>query len=173
MDEKSVRFLPAGGSRDRLAALVTGRISAATFDIPHSILAKKQGLRWLNSQSYWKPMTWNASVTTPRWAAANGDTVVRYLRAAHRAVDWMNDAANSDEATSILTRLSGFEASVVREVLKASREGGEYVPARPTAALFELPHEMLLKQEIVAKPIDLTRMIDASYYDRAFKGRRD
>ena len=168
----SIKFVQVGGSRDRLAAITTGRIDAATFDLPHSLMARKQGMRWLNTQRYWEPMAWASILVKDEWAKKNSHVVARLVRASYRGIDWLNEPGHSEEATEILTRLSQLDRSLVEEVIKVAREGGDYVRERPTLALIKPYHEMLLKQGFLEKPLDLGKVLNTSYYDSGLKGAR-
>ena len=172
VDVNSVKFLQVGGSRDRLTAMIAGRIDAATFDIPQSLMARKQGMRWLNTQRYWEPMAWASILVKDEWAKKNSHVVARLVRASYRGIDWLNEPGHSEEATEILTRLSQLDRSLVEEVIKVAREGGDYVRERPTLALIKPYHEMLLKQGFLEKPLDLGKVLNTSYYDSGLKGAR-
>lgn len=169
INANSVKFLQVGGSRERLAAITAGRIHAATFDIPHSIMARKQGMRWLNNQRYWEPMAWSSIIVKDDWAKKNSELVERFVRASYRGIDWLNEPSNAEEAAQIMARLSKFEKSLVDDSIKVAREDGEYVRGRPSPTLVKVHHEMLLKQGFLEKPLDLGSFVDASYYDRGLK----
>lgn len=96
-------LVQTGGAPARHKLLLSDTIDVGLQSIPWSYVAEDAGFANLGDVAKyipdWQFTTFNAD---GRWASANRDVVVRFLRATQRAVDWMY--ANREEAVRIAAR---------------------------------------------------------------------
>jgi ABC-type nitrate/sulfonate/bicarbonate transport system substrate-binding protein len=96
---------PAGGMIQRYTALTQGRHAGTLVSTPYDVLAEAAGLRCLASaRAVLPPYQGNVGAARRSWAAANGDTLVAYIKAYLAALDWLFDPANRAAAIAILCR---------------------------------------------------------------------
>ncbi len=100
----SYDLVTVGGTPSRLAALKSGAISATMLSQPADFTAQSVGMKVFAYayEAFDGPVISFAANKT--WAAKNGDTVVRFLRATAKASRWLFDPANRDRAVEILER---------------------------------------------------------------------
>ncbi len=97
------KWVPFGGTRERLAALRDKKAAAAMISEPFTTQARTEGFSMLGEiVSVLGPYQANVQIANRPWAKANEDTVVRYIRAMLTAIDWIYDPANKAEAIKIL-----------------------------------------------------------------------
>lgn len=97
------KWVPFGGTRERLAALREKKAAAAMISEPFTTQARGEGFAILGEVvSALGPYQANVQIANRPWAKANEDTVVRYIRAMLSAIDWIYDPANKAEAIKIL-----------------------------------------------------------------------
>src|SRR5256886_8582915 len=83
-----------GGSRERLAALRSGRAAGALLNAPQDAVAEAAGfVRLANSAEIIGRYQGSVGAARRAWAAANAGALVRYIRAYVAAVDWLYDPA--------------------------------------------------------------------------------
>jgi ABC-type nitrate/sulfonate/bicarbonate transport system substrate-binding protein len=101
-------LLSVGGSRDRLAALQSGKAAGALLNAPTDAAAEAAGfVRLGTSADVLKRYQGSVGAARRSWAAENADALVRYIRAQVAAVDWLYQPANRAAAIAILrSRLS-------------------------------------------------------------------
>ena len=108
------------------------------------------------------------------WAAENGDTLVRYLRAGIEGIRWAADPANREEVTAILARRLVIDPALAARSVEAAvgPDGG----LAPDAA-FDMPgfENMLKIRDAVAgtwggKIPAPDKYVDLTYYERALAG---
>jgi ABC-type nitrate/sulfonate/bicarbonate transport system substrate-binding protein len=97
------KWVPFGGTRERLNALREKKAAAAMISEPFTTQARAEGFSMLGEiVSVIGPYQANVQIANQPWAKANEDTVVRYIRAMLTAIDWIYDPANKAEAIKIL-----------------------------------------------------------------------
>lgn len=97
------RFVPFGGTRERLVALREKKAAAAMISEPFTTQARQEGFAMLGEGvSQLGAYQANVQIANRPWAKANEDTVVRYIRALLSAIDWIYDPANKAESVKIL-----------------------------------------------------------------------
>jgi ABC-type nitrate/sulfonate/bicarbonate transport system substrate-binding protein len=96
---------PVGGTPMRLEAMTKDKANAAAgvLNPPFSFRARQAGLKDMGAAakaigSYQS----DGAFVMREWAKANGDTVVRYIRAYVEGRRWLLDPANKAEATQLL-----------------------------------------------------------------------
>jgi len=106
-DDYRTRFVD--GTPDRLACLTTGDCDAVPLGQPHDFVAMRRGFRLLGLSTDAVP-EYLYTVTAARrsWAAANKDTVVRYVRALASAFKFIRDSARRAEVLKTIVDTTGF-----------------------------------------------------------------
>ena len=169
IDSNRVTYRRIGGSRDRYAALQTRQIGATVLSTAYAFRAQEDGMKIVASPSDWEVFPWTFIVVRKKWAEANSDVVVRYIRAIQRAAQWLYDPANYEQAVRTLTPVSGFDDKTMRWALKGSIETKIYNLEKPSAAVFQLASDWLLAEGFLSKPFDTSTILDTRYYERAVK----
>lgn len=97
------KFVPFGGTRERVAALRDGKAAAALVNEPFSTVLRAAGFSDLgDTVSAVGKYQAGVQIANRDWAAKNEKTVVAYIRALLSAIDWIYNPANTDEAVRIL-----------------------------------------------------------------------
>jgi len=100
-------FVYAKATQDRLAALLSGGADAAILYPPSTFRAGSAGYTYLGDiqtalQDF--PFTvWAANID---WAAKNREALLGYIRAYSRAIRWLYDPKNKDQAVDLLVKYS-------------------------------------------------------------------
>lgn len=102
--ESDYDVVPLGGTPNRFAALSGGAVSATLLSPPMDIRALGAGMRKLGDTFEAFSGAGVFLVANKRWAAANGDTLERFLRAATRGGAWLFEPANKDKAADVLVK---------------------------------------------------------------------
>jgi len=164
-----------GGSRERLAALRSGRAAGALLNAPQDAVAEAAGfVRLTNSAEIIGRYQGSVGAARRAWAAANAGALVRYIRAYVAAVDWLYDPANRAEAMDILQRrLADVSpdnaARSYDELLHPSRGSLSRKAAIDPEGVRTV---LALRREFArpARPLsDPSRYYDPAYYERALR----
>jgi len=162
-----------GGTPLRLAALRDDKTYVAgMLNLPWTILGERAGLHSLGTAvkeigPYQGTCVWMLR----SWAAANSDTLVKYLQATIEGLRWARAPANRTAASAILARTFKLEPDVAQLALERAfaPDGGIAEDARVNLAGFRntLALRAALEGGTAAAP---EKYLDLSYYDRALKG---
>jgi len=97
------------GTPDRLACLTAGDCDAVPLGQPQDFVAMRRGYRLLGLSTDAVP-EYLYTVTAARrsWAAANKDTVVRYVRALSSAFRFIRDPAKRGDVVKTIVETTGF-----------------------------------------------------------------
>src|SRR5258706_828359 len=169
------QLVSVGGSRERLAALRSGKAAGTLLNAPQDAAAEAAGfVRLANSAEVLGAYQGSVGAARRTWAAANDRVLVRYIRAHVAAVDWLYDPPNRARAIEILRRRL---ADVSLE--SAARSYDELLdPARGSLSrkaaldLDGVRTVLRLRSEFArpAKPLeDANRYYDLVYYERALR----
>lgn len=169
--EGDVDIVPVGGTPARFAALKNGAVAAGAMLQPDDFRAMDEGFtRLAVSSEAVKDYTFNSVTVQRGWAREHSDEVVRFLRAFSRAVDWLYDPANKEDAIAILAERSkqdekyarlSYDLVVTQERMYA--EKGRIRPAGMQAVL-----ELLAEIGEMNRPLPpVEKYIDTSYWERA------
>lgn len=169
IDAAKVSFRRIGGSRERYAALQNRQIAATVLSTGFAFKAQEEGLRIVAVPSDWDVFPWTFVIFRKSWAEANSGTVVKYIRALHRASQWLYDPANFDQALKTLTPISGFDDKAMRWALKDSIDSRIYNLEKPSVPVFQLAADWLLAEGFLTKPFDTAKILNTKYYDQAVK----
>lgn len=97
------RLESVGGTAQRLDALRSGPVAAVLLSPPYDDVALREGFRlFAPASEYFPNYPGTTMVATRRFAEANGDTLVAYIRGYLAGADWANDPGNRDEAIDLL-----------------------------------------------------------------------
>jgi len=164
-----------GGSRERLAALRSGRAAGALLNAPQDAVADAAGfVRLANSAEIIGRYQGSVGAARRAWAAANAGALVRFIRAYVAAVEWLYDPANRAEAMDILQRrLADVSpdnaARSYEELLHPSRGSLSRKAAIDPEGVRTV---LALRREFArpARPLsDPSRYYDATYYEKALR----
>src|SRR5499427_8995564 len=97
------------GTPERLSCLTAGDCDAVPLGQPQDFVAMRRGFRLLGLSTDAVP-DYLYTVTAARrsWAAANKDTLVRYVRALSSAFRFIRDPARRDEVLKTIVETTGF-----------------------------------------------------------------
>lgn len=166
-------LVSVGGSRERLAALRSGKAFGALLNAPQDAAAEAAGFVRLGGAEAIGRYQGSVGAARRAWAATHADTLVGYIRAYVAGSDWLYEPAHRDEALAILQRSAHTSAE------NAARSYDELL--HPTRG--SLTRKAMLDLEGVAtvlrlrrqyappaKPLgDPARYYDLSYYQRALR----
>jgi NitT/TauT family transport system substrate-binding protein len=94
-----------GSSSNRFAALNAGVVAAAVLNSPLDFTAESEGYpKLLDFGKYLKSYGFVGIVVRRDWLKNNAETLRRYLAANARAINWLYDSKNREEAVDILMR---------------------------------------------------------------------
>lgn len=100
-----VDFVYAKAAGDRFAALVSGAVDAAILNPPTSFEAAAAGLSDLgDTKPYAEGVPFTVWGANTKWAASHRDALVAFARDYTRAVAWLYDPANKEQAIDILIK---------------------------------------------------------------------
>jgi ABC-type nitrate/sulfonate/bicarbonate transport system substrate-binding protein len=105
-----------GNSSLRLPAIQSGQIAGAIMGDTDGFVARGQGYKALGYvHQYVKDVQYTGYAITDSWGRAHEDQAVGFLRGVLRAIAWINEPANKDEAKRIYNQISGLEEPYLEE----------------------------------------------------------
>jgi ABC-type nitrate/sulfonate/bicarbonate transport system substrate-binding protein len=163
-------FVYAGGTPDRLAALVAGGVDAAILIQPFDFAAERQGFRDLGRSTEVVPaFEFTGYTSRPDWLRSHEDTVARFIRAYQAGQRWLYDPANKDQAIQVLTdqtRIAPEDARATYELYveqaRSFPPGGHINPAGVQAVLDALVD----LGQLTAPTPPPSKYVDPSYLER-------
>jgi NitT/TauT family transport system substrate-binding protein len=110
--KRDAALMSMGGSETRYQSLITGQVDAATLSLPHSVIAKQQGYRFLGSAGDVLQIPFTGLSTTLSKIQRNRDQVKRMIQAQIDAMRWIKNQKSeaiqfvrqffsTDEATAV------------------------------------------------------------------------
>ena len=110
--KRDAAVISMGGSETRYQALLAGQMDAATLSLPHSVIAKQQGFRFLGSAGDVLQIPFTGISTTAAKIERNRDQVKRMIQAQMDAMHWiksqkaeairfLREFFDTDEATAL------------------------------------------------------------------------
>jgi len=97
-------FIALGGSPNRYAALVRGAVSATMLSPPFDFKAEAEGMKRMGNAFDAFDGVGVVFVVDDKWAKANADAVVGFLRAAAKGEKFLYDPSHKDKAVEILVK---------------------------------------------------------------------
>jgi len=173
LSPEEYKLLPnLGGSGQRFLAVKEGRAQGTFLNPPLSLDAISQGFpRLTNLAEYYPHFPGSSGGARRSWAKENEATLVRYLRGYIRAVDWLLEPKNRDEAIAIFQKRVKIDERHVPGSYEAFVKVGLVKSA--TVSLEGIKQSLDLMAETgqlkppVAPP---DRYADPSYQQKALKG---
>jgi ABC-type nitrate/sulfonate/bicarbonate transport system substrate-binding protein len=108
---KDVDFIYAKATPDRFAALVAGGVDAAILFPPFTFRAGTQGFTNLGDiEPHLKGYPFTVYAVNTGWAQKNERAVLGFVKAYGKAVRWLYDPANKEEAVKILVKFAKSDA---------------------------------------------------------------
>lgn len=169
---KDVDFVYAKATPDRFAALVAGGVDAAILFPPFTFRAGGHGFTNLGdiepfARNY--PFTVYAVNTT--WAQRNEKALLGFVKAYGRAVRWLYEPANKEEAVKILVRFAKSDAKDSADTydyftrLSAFSKDGIVAPAVHK----KMSEGLVWLGDLPNPPPPLARFFDTAYVEKAWK----
>jgi ABC-type nitrate/sulfonate/bicarbonate transport system substrate-binding protein len=163
-------FVYAGGTPERLAALVAGGVDAAVLIQPFDFAAERQGYRDLGRSTEVVPaFEFTGYTSRPDWLRSHEDTVGRFIRAYQVGQRWLYDPANKDRAIQILTDQTRIAPEDARATYELYVEQARSFPAggRINLAGVQAVLDALVDLDQLTAPTPPpSKYVDPSYVDR-------
>jgi NitT/TauT family transport system substrate-binding protein len=177
VDTSKVKFVAAGGTSKRYAALKAGQVQAATLGIPQNYQAEeKDGFKNFGNTSIdlgAPPINASLLTVSDKWAKANSDCLVRFLRAYQRVVTDLYDPAMKDKLTEIVSTQLKVEpkyAARAIDELFLDNDGKDPAvgkDARIDKQSLQNSVEAFVEIGALKKKVDAAPFVDESYLERA------
>ncbi|MEX2288989.1 MAG: ABC transporter substrate-binding protein [Mycobacteriales bacterium] len=177
VDTSKIKFVAAGGTSKRYAALKAGQVQGATLGIPQNYQAEDQdGFKNFGNTSVdLGAPTINASTLTvsKKWAEANEEALVRFLRAYQRVINDLYDPAMKDKLTEVIAaQLKVPEKYAARGIEDLFLDNDGKDPAvgkdgRTDPESLQNSADAFVEIGALKSKIDPTKYIDESYLERA------
>jgi NitT/TauT family transport system substrate-binding protein len=110
---RDVTMLSIGASETRFQSLLSGQVDAATLSLPHSVLAKQQGFRFLGSAGDVLHIPFTGFSTTTTKIQRDREQVKRVIQAQMDAMRWIK--SQKQEAIQFLRQFFGTDESTAIE----------------------------------------------------------
>ena len=164
---------PVGGTTARLEAMTKDKANAAgLLNPPFSFRAKAAGLKDMGAPaaaigSYQA----DGAFVMREWAKANGDTLVRYIKAYVEGRRWALDPANKAEAIALLSERLKLAPEVAAQSYAVATDPVDGIARDAKLDMAGFRNVLKLRAEIEGQwggnPPPPDKYIDLSYYDRA------
>lgn len=169
---KDVDFVYAKATPDRFAALVAGGVDAAILFPPFTFRAGGQGFTNLGDiEPFLKNYPFTVYAVNTGWAQKNESAMLGFVKAYGRAIRWLYDPANKEEAVKILVKFAKSDAKDSAETydyftrLAAFSKDGIVAPAVHKT----MSEGLVWLGDLPNQPPPLARFFDTSYVERAWK----
>jgi ABC-type nitrate/sulfonate/bicarbonate transport system substrate-binding protein len=106
VDPRQVDQIYAGATSARLAALQSGAADAAILTAPYNFHAEAAGFTNLGSIADVVDMPFSGVSINRNWAQSHKDALQKFLRVYTKAIGWLSDPANREEAVSLMIAVS-------------------------------------------------------------------
>ena len=159
---RDAAVISMGGSETRYQALLAGQMDAATLSLPHSVIAKQQGFRFLGSAGDVLQIPFTGISTTAAKIQRSREQVKRMIQAQIDAMRWiksqkadairfLREFFDTDEATALQSY--NIYVPLIIEDVRVSAEGVKGVLAAEGAAnvSWEQVAEPSLVDEVLKK----------------------
>jgi ABC-type nitrate/sulfonate/bicarbonate transport system substrate-binding protein len=165
-----VSYVYAGGTPDRLAALVSGTVAGAILAQPFDFAAERQGYRRLgNSNDIVRTFEFIGYNARRDWMSRNEDTLARFIRGYRAGQRWLYDPANKEQAIQVLsaqTRLAPEDSRATYE-LYVERERSFPESMRPSPAGVQAVLDSLVELgDLTAPTPPITKYVEPTYVER-------
>jgi NitT/TauT family transport system substrate-binding protein len=166
-------FVYSKATQDRLAALLSGGADAAILYPPATFRAAAAGYTDLGDiETYLKDFPFTVWATNTDWATKNRDALISYVKAYSRAVAWLYDAKNKEQAVDILVKYS-------KQDRKDTADTYDYFIGKlhafsPDGRLSETSYKRMADALVswgdLTQPVpQMSKFFDSSFVDAAWK----
>jgi len=172
MRESDMQAKVIEGTPARLQCLKRGDCSAVPLGQPQDMLAQSEGYRVLGySNDAMPPYLYTVTAARRSWAAANRDTVVRYVRALAGAFAVIHDPAKRAEVVKAIVETTSVPPAVAERTLTLYFEPGRKVLPRrgeiELAAMAQVIANMGEAGQLKAPLPSPERFVDLQYLQSA------
>lgn len=166
-------FVYAKATQDRFAALAAGGVDAAILYPPSTFRAAAQGFADLGDvEPVLKEFPFTVTAVNEDWASKNRNAVLAFVKAYAKAVRWLYDPRNKDEAVKILVKYANATPKDASDTyvyfvtkLKAFSQNGLV-----DEASFKKMSDALISMGNLPTPVPpMSTFVDPSYVDAAWK----
>lgn len=160
-------FLYSGSTTNRFAALVSGAIDATLLGQPFDFQAAAQGFSNLGlSKTYSPNSPFTVYAVSSEWAAKNRDTVVGFLKAYLRGIDFLYDPKNEAEVTAVLIKETSAKPDDAAKTYDFYVK--ELQPFRRDGAVTPAAMADILKSLVALEDLKEPTPPASKYYDDSF-----
>lgn len=159
-----------GGTAARLTALENGAVAAAVLGIPYSDIAIDQGFTKLGETMEVIPRyQFNGITVNPAWAEKNRSTVVRFLKAHIRSMQWIYE--HTDQAAEFFTAEMGVKPPYARKGVEYFTRNKIFpIDGSPTLEGLKINIQVQARDGILKEPLPTPeKYVDTSYIRQAQK----
>lgn len=172
LKKDDVIFRKIGFTGPRLAALQSRQVSGTLLSPAGWLQGKKKTpFNTLATPADFGTFPWNVMQTNAEWARKNRKAVVGYIRGVNRAIDWLNNPANLDEAKRIIAPKAQMEEKDVEDLLKIVQRDKIFFSGKLTPDVFKRAVDFLVEEGTVKPQVDMNKFLDTSFWEEASKGR--
>lgn len=169
---EDVDFVYAKATPDRFAALVAGGVDAAILFPPFTFRAEAQGFTNLGDiEPYLRGYPFTVYAVNTEWAKNNERALLGFVKAYGKAIRWLYDPANKQQAVDILVKFSKSDPKDSADTydyftkLKAFSQDGLVSPT-----VYKTMSEGLVwLGDLTAPTPPMEGFFDTSYVDKAWK----
>lgn len=169
---QDVDFVYAKATPDRLAALVAGGVDAAILFPPFTFKAGGQGFTNLGDiEPHLKNYPFTVYAVNTAWAQKNERAMLGFVKAYGRAIRWLYDTGNKEEAVKILVKYAKSDPKDSADTydyyikLRAFSQDGIVAPS-----VLKTMSEGLVWLGDLTEPVPpMGNFFDTSYVEKAWK----
>lgn len=169
---QDVDFVYAKATPDRLAALIAGGADAAILFPPFTFKAGAQGFTNLGDiEPHLKNYPFTVYAANTAWAQKNEQAMLGFVKAYGRAIRWLYDTKNKEEAVKILVKFAKSDPKDSADTydyfikLRAFSQDGLVAPS-----VLKTMSEGLVWLGDLSEPVPpMTSFFDTSYVEKAWK----
>jgi ABC-type nitrate/sulfonate/bicarbonate transport system substrate-binding protein len=142
------------GTPARFECLKSGECAAVPMGQPEDLEAIKQGFARLGfTYEAGSDLIFNVDMTRRAWGEQNKEAVVRFVRAMAAAYEFMNDADNRDEITTMIKESGKLSDDAAREIFAPYLDAAKNVlPKRGELSLAAFNRVLALMSDVGAIP---------------------
>jgi NitT/TauT family transport system substrate-binding protein len=118
----------AGATSARFSALQAGAVDAAILTPPFNFHAQSAGFTYLGNAVDYTDMPFAGIAVNTNWAKANQDTCAKVVRIYTKAIAWLYDPTNRNEAVQILMKVSKLKQDDVERAYDYLIKGRYFEP---------------------------------------------
>jgi ABC-type nitrate/sulfonate/bicarbonate transport system substrate-binding protein len=173
IDPNAVTFRRIGTSRERVAALQAGQIDSTPLDFVTTARSLASGYTLLATPVDFGKYPWVTMGVRRDWGTANSQSVIGFLRATYRAMQYLDDPNNDTDILQNLPAAADMDPAIVGETMQLIRGKNHtlFSSARLEPADLGPAYEFYRETGDIKQDMDLSRMIEISYHDAAVAPR--